>query len=157
MKALAARPKWRLDDGGRFRLQVPLMVDGIVVEGLFLYARCSQSEPGRDVSFMLVNSPTGESRQVIDRIDWKPLTSHLNKNSGPSELRLKLINGTHRHSLYDNLKLDGEVRSKNIPIAREVDQRLETFESLVDFVQSLYKIDGVKFVPLPLWVEDLFG
>ncbi len=156
-KALATMPRWKLDDRGQFRLQAPLMIDGVVREGLYLIGRAPEGAPGRDVAFMLCNGETKAKSIVIDRIDWNPTASHNNRNIGPEALRLLIIDGSHRHVFDDNLSSSGELRSGNLPVARPIEENLNTFGRLVAFVETAYNIASVSDLAPPLWIEDLFG
>jgi len=124
---------------------------------MYLYGRATEGEPGRDVSFMFCNGAEGSKATVIDRIDWNPLTAHANRNKGPQDLRLLIVSGNHRHSYDDNLASTGDLRAGNLPVARPIDERLETFDKLVAFVAVSYNIKGAERIMPPLWIEDLFG
>lgn len=156
-KALASVPRWKLDGRGQFRLQAPLMVDGIVREGLYLLGRAPESTPGRDVAFMLCNGESKAKSIVIDRIDWKPTASHANRNIGPEDLRFLVIDGSHRHVFDDNLTSTGELRSGNLPVARPLEENLNTFGRLVALAEVVYNIVSLGELAPPLWIEDLFG
>lgn len=156
-KALATAPRWKLDDRGHFRFQAPLMVDGVVREGLYLLGRAPESTPSRDVAFMFCNGESKAKSVVIDRIDWNPTASHANRNIGPEELRLLVIDGSHRHLFEDNLTSSGELRSGNLPVARPIVDNLNTFGRLVAFAEEAYNIASLGDLAPPLWIEDLFG
>jgi len=156
-KTLTSAPQWKSDSRGHFRLSMPLAIEDVVQEGLYLMGRAPEGTPGRDVSFMLCNGESRAATVVIDRIDWNPSTSHTNRNVGPEVLRLLVIDGTHRHHLEDNLTQMGELRTGNLPVARPVEEDLNSFGSLVAFAERAYNIDGLGYLAPPLWVEDLFG
>lgn len=156
-KTLATVPRWKLDDRGQFRLQAPLMVDEVVREGLYLLGRASESTPGRDVAFMLCNGESKAKSIVIDRIDWNPIAAHANRNIGPKDLRLLVIDGSHRHVFDDNLTSTGDLRAGNLPVARPLEENLNTFGRLVALAEAAYNIAGLGTLAPPLWIEDLFG
>lgn len=157
-KRVRPLPSWQpVDSGGMIRWRSPVSISGATVEGLFLHGRATASEPGRDVSFILEHSPAGQSKRSIDRIDWKPIHSHSNRNIGPIEYRLQVLTGSHRHNFYENLTADGVLREGNLPIAIPLDDPLETFSDFIDFVAKTYKVEGLSNLPVPDWTEDLFG
>lgn len=145
------------DESGIIRWRSALSIEGATVEGLFLHGRATASEPGRDVSFMLEHSPAGQKKRTIDRLDWRPITGHSNRMIGPAEFRLMIIEGSHRHSFYENLTSDGVLREGNLPIAVPILDPLETFGAFIAFVEKTYKVEGLGNLPAPDWTEDLFG
>jgi hypothetical protein len=155
-KRIRPVPTWRSDNGA-IRWKAPLIIGGAVVEGFTLHARCLASEAGRDVSFTLDRSVTGQPSVRIDRVDWRPIHRHNNNGIGPDHLRFKIIEESHRHNYYENLTSDGKMRSGNLPVAIPIEEKLETFQSLVDFVAEIYKIEDLKLLMPPPWSEDLFG
>lgn len=156
-KTFSSAPQWKSDGRGQFRFSTPLIIDGVVQEGLFLMGRAPESTPGRDVTFTLCNGSPRAKPDTIDRIDWNPSTGHVNRNIGPEGLRLLVVEGTHRHYLEDNLTQQGVLRTGNLPIARPIEENLNSFGSLVDYVEKAYNIGGLSYLAPPLWTEDLFG
>ena len=83
-KLLTSPPKWIDGSDDRLWLTAALDIDGVTVEHLFLRARAFRNRPDEDVLFQLEYAHDLKRRDTaIDRIDWRPIHTHNNKEQGP--------------------------------------------------------------------------
>lgn len=147
---------WTEGDNHTLALVVALEIEDVAVEGLVLRGSAYKDRPDEAVMFQLecVHDPVRRDR-AIDRIDWRPLKSHVNGGTGPQHLRYKILRGTHHHTFDLNWLTDEErMRKLNLPLADEVNPDWETYEELVDFVKKFFRITDLEF-PVPPWEAKL--
>ena len=150
-KTLTTVPEWK-EHGDQFRFVSTLDVDGVTQEGLWLLGRCLREHPDCDVTFQIDRMYAGFRRGPAMRLDWRPKNSHTNKNLGPSELRLRIIEGSHVHPFDENWTLGFQrMVSENLPIAIPLDEDPKDFAALTQLAGELFRIDGLESLPVPSW------
>lgn len=156
-KSIAAPAEW-VKRGRRLELKLPLEIDGLIVEGLFLRASALEHLPDQEVMFQLeyhgVSIPGGSG--PLTRIEWNSLRPHSNKGKGPIELRFIDQQPSHVHYFEDNWSEgNGALLRDNLPIARPISETIQGFTELVDFVGNLFRINNIRLVKVPEWVLTL--
>jgi hypothetical protein len=103
-KKIGAEPRWTLDgkDSDEYVLCVPLSVDGVIREGVFLDANCHKSIPDHDVTFNLTYKPVFGYSGALIRLDWNPFHTHGNSGLINGEWKWKEIRTTHIHPFKEN-------------------------------------------------------
>jgi len=155
-KTLAVRPDWKVH-GETLRLVVPLDINGVTQEGLWLRGQADTQDVDHHVSFQLEFDFPGRRRAPFIRIDWRPRLPHTNRNIGPKDLRLQEITGSHIHPFPANwdLGLDHMLRD-NLPIAQSLNEEPASFEALLDCVADYFKIKDAAAILPPPWEPGLF-
>ncbi|WP_310498330.1 hypothetical protein [Sandarakinorhabdus sp.] len=153
-KLIAAASEWTRK-GRRLELKLPLEIDGLIEEGLFLRASALERLPDREVVFQLeyhgVRIP-GEGGPLA-RVEWNSIRPHNNKGIGPPELRFLEQSPSHMHLFEDNWSdTTGALRGDNLPVARPVPQPIQGFDECLRFVGSLFRINNITLVKTPEWV-----
>jgi hypothetical protein len=71
-KALAAEPWWYFDSPAedRYVLSVPLAIDHVVEEGLFLEGNSMRNMPDREITF-LINYKPPSGCVAVERMRWR--------------------------------------------------------------------------------------
>lgn len=147
---------WTEGDNQTLALVVALEIEDVAVEGLVLRGSAYKNLPDEAVMFQLecLDGRTGRNHS-IDRIEWRPLKSHVNGGRGPQHLRHKILRGTHHHTFDLNwLKDEERMRKRNLPLADEINPDFETYDDLVDFVKKCFRITALEF-PVPPWEAKL--
>jgi len=143
---------WTDDERGRQRLILSLEIEGAAIEGLNLRATANRTLPDREVMFQLEYEARYRSKDILARIDWRPLKSHRNGDVGPKAHRLKEIAGSHYHSFALNwVEITGRMRQPNLPIAKEITPDPANFRQLLALVSKEFRISNLAGVPLPAW------
>ena len=157
-KTVAIKPVWDAPDSIWFKCTVALDIDGVTVPGLELRGTAGQTLPDRSVSFHLQHHPPREECVHLARVDWRPLGSHTNPESGPRKLRLLRVEGSHIHGFDNNWLADSERLRMSIPVAELLDPDPASFEELVARVGKEFRIRGLDRLERPNWrMSDLFG
>jgi hypothetical protein len=157
-KTFAVPPSWHFEGESRNRLEmrVPLSIDYVTEEGLFLYGSCYPHVKDGGVTFVLLYHPAQGLAGPIVRFCWNPLHDHKNFGGHKGEWAWKPIVTTHLHGFELNRKYgwDGMVR-KNLPIALPVDEELSDFRDMLEYVGKIFKIADIQRVPVPEWQQTL--
>lgn len=156
-KLIAAPAEWA-KRGRRLELKLPLEIDGLIEEGLFLRASALEHLPDQEVMFQLeyhgLAIPGGTG--PLSRVEWNSLRPHNNKGKGPSELRFMDQRPSHVHHFDDNWSDGtGALLRDNLPVARPISEPIQGFIELVDFVGNLFRINNISLVKVPEWVLRL--
>ena len=156
-KTLATTIAW-VEDDGDFRFACSLDIVGLTAEGFTLFGRASAALPDRKVTLGLRwQDPSGRGGN-FDRLEWRPLKTHVNRANAPPDLRLRVIEGTHHHPLARNAALDsGLMRAiaDNLPVAEPLDPDPPDWPALLRHAAALWRIEGLMTVPLPPWQYGL--
>lgn len=131
---------------------VPLDVDGVTIEGLYLRGRCYEQSIDRDVLFQLELSPSDTRTRIpLMRAEWRP-RSPQHKN--PDKV---IIYGSHFHTFDANwLEQEQRMRTGNLPFAVEIQPEISDFSKLLDFTGKKFRISNMSAVPVPGWTMTLF-
>ena len=157
-KALASAPDWKPTAKGAEFVQVvcPLDYDALTIQGLLFRATAHIYSADRQVTFQIeYHTPVGKGG-AFSRIEWRPRSPHSNKNIGPVEFRLKLIQGCHFHPFDINWKHSNTLVKRGIlPIAIPISPALASYEDALAFVEKQFRIKGVKSIPIPPWTDKM--
>lgn len=160
-KAIAQFPGWSEPEAetGYCWFHAPLMLTGVVEQGFVLHGGYLKHVPEANVSFeLLVSKPGGKRKIAIARVDWRAVRGgHTNpKRKGSPVSRLR-VSPSHHHSFDLNwVEAEQRLRSGNLPMAEDIDQGIQSFESLRTTVGILFRINNIDVVTPPKWEYDLF-
>jgi hypothetical protein len=160
-KAIAQFPGWSEPEPetGYCWFHAPLMIAGVVEQGFVLHGGYLKHAPEANVSFeLLVGKPGGKRKIAIARVDWRAVRGgHTNRRRKGSPVSGLRVSNSHHHSFELNwVPLEGRMRSGDLPMAEDIDQRIQTFELLRDSVGNLFRINNIDVVTPPKWEYDLF-
>lgn len=151
-KNLPLVPGWEADESGKLSFCAPLDLEWVTYEGLFLRASAMQVLPERDVTFQLEHRPAGERDGQLARMDWRPVHEHNNKGRGPPEYRFKVQLDTHYHRFDLNYSAASDsMLQSNLPIATPVEQIINDYNSLLDYMADAFNIRNLRELPPPPW------
>ncbi|MEL7527478.1 MAG: hypothetical protein AAFN16_16995 [Pseudomonadota bacterium] len=155
-KDIAAYPvEWKTGHRPKsLRLSLPLMIDGVVVEGFTLIGHTLVDLPHRNVAFLLnYKDPMGFDRGIhVAKAEWRPIKGHNNKGWGPEEFRLKEQTHSHCHCFDDNVGLGGDLWKNNkLPLALPIVPDPSSFEEFLEFVGKKFRISNVSLIGTPPW------
>lgn len=161
-KLIAGAPIWvdkhkdAKDD--QKRLVASLRMGGRVFQGLELVGRARLGLQNRYTSFSLIYLPTDNRRDAVRlcRIDWRPLTPHVNIHPNTPPGLIGDIDGTHHHAFHLNWSEKSNAPLKALPIAEEITPDYQSYKELLDGVAGLFRIANAPALPSP-WPEDLFA
>jgi hypothetical protein len=156
-KLIADPADWTRRDR-RLDLKLPLEIDGLVEEGLFLRGCVLETRPDQEVVFQLeyhgLSIPGGTG--PLCRIEWNPLRRHNNRGKGPRELRFIEQPGSHIHLFADNWsEANGALLRDNLPVARPITEPIQSFTECLEFVGNQFRINNISVVKTPEWVLSL--
>ncbi|MEQ8447367.1 MAG: hypothetical protein RIB57_15895 [Pelagibacterium sp.] len=156
-KRLEGAVGWeRSGDGRSLQFVVPLMIDGLIAEGVRLRGLTSTRRPDRDVSFQH-EQILGGTTYHVSRLDWRPRAPHTNRGAGPEELRFSPISGSHWHPFQLNAELGVEavLSMGNLPVALPIDPDPLDFNALKNTLRELFRIGNAQEIGLPPWSPEL--
>jgi hypothetical protein len=161
-KSIPSPVKWTAPDreDGYTRFYSPIEIDGITEAGLALTGGSYVRRPDRHVTFELSASMSGGFRRTrLIRLDWRSLRGgHSNDRRCPGQWSGARVPSTHLHCFDLNwLEVEGRMRRGKLPCARPIEQELQTFDDLRQFVGSHFRINNIGLVPPPEWAYDLFS
>lgn len=162
LKAIAQFPGWSEPEPetGYCWFNAPLMIAGVIEHGFVLHGGFIKHVPDANVSFELRALKPGAKRTVaIARIDWRAVRGgHTNPKRPGSPVSGIRVSDSHHHSFTLNwLEHETRLRSGNLPMAEDIDQQIQTFESLRATVGILFRINNIDIVQPPKWEYDLFS
>jgi hypothetical protein len=161
-KLIAGNPIWvdTHKDGkdDQKRLVASLRVGGRVFQGLELVGRARLGIRNAYTSFSLIYLPTDNRRDAVRlcRVDWRPLTPHVNDHPNTPPELIGDIEGSHHHAFALNWAPKNNAPLKALPIAEEISPDYQSYAELLDGVAELFRIANAPTLPSP-WPEDLFG
>ncbi len=159
-KDIAVYPAgWKSGPNGQrsLKLSVPLMIDGVVLEGFNLIGSTIIDLPDRNVTFVLnYKDPKGFERGIqVAKAEWKPIPGHNNKGWGPDHLRFIEQTGSHCHCFNDNVALGKDLWKDNkLPLALPIEPDPQTFEDFLEFVGKKFRILNILSVERPPWDSE---
>jgi len=161
-KLVAGSPQWvdqhKNSKDDQMRLVASLSVNGRVLQGLELVGRARLGIRNAYASFSLIYLPTDSRRDAVRlcRVDWRPLTPHVNDHPNTPPHLIGDIESTHHHSFTLNWAEKSGAPLKALPIAEEITPDYQTFKELLDGVSKLFRICNTAILPSP-WPKDLFA
>ena len=143
---------------GYLWFNAPLEIGGVIEAGLVLHAGCYRRMPDRHVTFEMAARSPGGKRVPLARIEWRSLTGgHTNARRSGSPVSGRRVSDTHHHAFTLNwLETERRMRKGNLPQAMEIDQEIQSFESLRETTGNLWRINNIAVVKRPPWAYDLF-
>jgi hypothetical protein len=161
LKALSSFPGWSKAevDTGYLWFDSTLEIAGVTEEGLVFHGGCYQQHPDMHVVFELRAASPGNKRRIpLARVDWRSRNGgHTNSRRSGSPVSGLRVGETHFHAFDLNwLEAEGRMRNGNLPQAREIEEDIQTFESLRDSAGKLFRINNMHIVERPPWVYELF-
>ena len=157
-KTFGDDPHWTLDshDSDKYILNVPLVIDGVITQGVFLSANCHKSMPDHDVTFMLIYKPAYGYSGALIRLDWNPSHTHCNVGYVSGEWKWKEIRETHIHPFTDNYARGMQwMFEGNLPIAFPIDRPLPNFREMLAYFGREAGILDIQRVRPPTWEPKL--
>ena len=155
-KRLATGINWTVYDRD-IRARVPLSINDVLLEELTLIMRTPRWRVDEDVHFMLRGGIPGRAAQLLERICWRPSSSHNNRGNGPNEFKFVDLNGSHCHAFEQNYdavenKMCGKLR---IAVPIEIDSY--SFQKAFAYALERFNIkNGGGDCPEPPWEMNLF-
>lgn len=160
-KAIVLFPGWSKPDeeDGYSHFQAPLALDNVPEAGLFLTGGTYPGLPDRNVSFELVLLTGGGAHRVkLMRVDWRSLRGgHTNQRRyGCPAGCPRRTSETHFHAFDINWReTEQKMRGPRLPCARDVEEKLQSFEELRTYVGKHFRINNIEVVALPDWEYKL--
>ena len=157
-KTMGTEPWWYYDgaDESTFSLSVPLYIDYVVREGLYLEGHCVRALVEQNVTLLILNKPANGLSGPIARFDWHPLHSHENRGAVKGDWAWRRFKQTHEHPFDLNSALGWERMAKqNLPIALPVNESLNAFRDMLDNVGRRWSIVDIQRIPIPEWEPRL--
>lgn len=147
------------EEDGYVHFQAPLAINGAVVGGLFLGGGAYQTAPDRHVTFEIsLLTHGGFRRQKLMRLDWRPLRGgHTNQRRYRCpECCPMRTNDTHFHSFDINWReAEQRMRGPKLPCAKDVEENLQSYEQLRQYVGNQFRINDIGVVGPPSWEYKL--
>lgn len=161
-KRIGFFPGWSRPERGTEYVwfDAPIEIGGVAETGLVLHGGCYARRPNMHVTFELrIARTTGRQAIPIERLDWRPLDNgHSNPRRPRSRWAGQRIVGTHLHAFELNWsETERRMRSGGLAVARGVDEPLESFIHVRDFVGRRLRIENMRVVAPPPWEYDLFS
>lgn len=160
-KEIAQFPGWSEPEPetGYCWFNAPLLIGGVVEQGFILHGGCLKRVPDANVTFELrARKPGGKRTVCFDRIDWRAVRGgHSNPRRPGSPVSGKRVGPSHHHSFDLNwLEAEKRLRGRNLPMADDIDEEIQSFESLLEFTGNRFRINNICVVTLPKWEYDFF-
>ena len=137
----------------------PLIIGGVVEQGLVLHCGCLKHVPDAHDTFQIQVTKPGTRRHLpLARVDWRSVTGgHSNPRRSGSPVSGKRCSSSHHHSFDLNwLEQESRMRSGDLPMANDIPQQIQTFEEVRDLVGNLFGINNISIVQPPKWEYDFF-
>lgn len=159
-KSLLFSPTWaepHKDDGCSW-FNAPLEIDGETVPGLVLHGEVTNSQPDRHVSFELrLEKTPGRRKTPITRFDWRSLDGHSNKRFCADRRWSGVrVDDTHYHDFWLNFSEQDSRLRESLPCARNIEEELNDYNEVLEFVGKSFGINNIEIVPRPNWRYDMF-
>lgn len=135
----------------------PLEVAGVIEAGFVLHGGCYRHAVDRHVTFEIrATAPKTRKKVPLARVDWRSLTGgHTNRRCRANPWGGKRVSNSHYHSFAVNwVEVEQRLRS-DLSQAIELDENIQSFESLRNFVASEFNINNMHVVTVPPWEYDL--
>ena len=162
LKSITNFPGWTdpEPETGYVRFSAPLDIAGITEPGFILYGGCYISRPDVHVTLELrLTKSLSRRMRPLERIDWRSLSGgHTNatRKGLPPNVSGRRVSFTHLHAFELNyLESEGRMRAHDLPYASEIDEDLDTFESLMRYAGKRFRINNIHVVSPPSWEYNL--
>jgi hypothetical protein len=151
-KDLSGVQIWIAKEPNQLSLVSALEVDGVTLAGVRLRMRATVDLPDRAVMIQLeYNPPKGRSERLI-RIEWRPLSPHVNNGKAPIPYKFMKIAGSHIHRFEDNYNVATErMMRTNLPHARPIEPDPGNIRELLELAGKELKISDLHRVETPEW------
>lgn len=161
LKSLAPFQGWSEPEPetGYCWFNAPLIIAGVVQQGFILHGGYLKHVPEANVTFELQAGKPGVRKKVpLARIDWRSVSGgHTNPRRSGSPVSGRRVSPSHHHAFELNwFEPERRMRGGNLPMAEDIDQSIQSFESLRSLVGNLFRINNIDIVPPPKWEYDLF-
>lgn len=159
-KQIAQFPGWQdaEPETGYMWFDAPIDIAGVVQDGVFLHGGCYRYAPEKHVTFELfARSQSGRRKIPLNRVDWRSLNGgHSNPRRPGSPVSGLRVSATHFHDFELNwIPLESRMRGRDLSQARNIDEELQSFESLREFVRRSFRITNMDVVLPPKWEYKL--
>ncbi len=159
-KSVARFPGWSdpEPETGYIWFDSELEIGGVTEQSFVLHGGCYHDRPDLNVTFELRVGRSGSTGRIpLVRMDWRSLNgSHSNPRKGNSIWRGKMVSDTHLHAFELNwLPDERRMRGGNLRLAREIDEALQTFDEVREFVGKQFRINNIALVQEPPWVYTM--
>ncbi|MBT9161134.1 MAG: hypothetical protein DDT26_02435 [Dehalococcoidia bacterium] len=158
-KAVAQFPGWSAPEPETDYVwfNAPLEIGGVIEAGLVLHGGCYSRKPDKHVTLELIARSPGGRKMPLARIDWRSPSGHTNQRRAGSPVSGMRVSETHHHAFELNwLEAERRIRRGNLPQASEIEQEIQSFESLRVFAGNQWRINNIAIVSVPPWAYDLF-
>jgi hypothetical protein len=159
-KSISAFPGWSgpEPETGYLWFDAPLEIDGVTEEGFVLHGGCLAYQPDCNVTFEIrINKSPGRRCLPLMRICWRSLKGgHTNLRRQGTEFSGARLGDTHFHTFDHNwLPETGRMRAGNLRMAQPINESLQSFTELRDFVGIQFRINNIAIVSIPNWEYKL--
>lgn len=158
-KTIPAFPGWSAPEPetGYMRFSASLEIDGLIEEGFTFSGGCYRDQPDRHVTFELrLTIPKARQTIPLERMDWRSPRGHTNPRNRASSWAGRRVSNTHLHAFNENwIPHETRMRVGNLPVAVEIDEELQTFAQLIQFVGKQFRIKNIDVVTMPEWEYKL--
>ena len=160
LKSISVFPGWSEPEPqtGYSWFDAPLEIGGVTEPGFMLHGGCYIGQPDCHVTLELRLSKTpGRKMRPLERIDWRSLNGgHSNPYRRGVAVSGQRVSATHLHAFDLNfLPLEGRMRHADLPYAVEIEEDLDSFESLRRYAGIRFKINNITVVSTPSWEYKL--
>lgn len=163
-KVATDTPDWIVDhrpQGNRVRLVCPLLIEGVVEEGLRIELSAPEAvsnvRPFKDLT-ALVMVNIGSKTMLLARIEFDPSPVEGPNHRNPVYARdvPPVITGAHIHPFDLNARrgLVDLAPEANLPIAIPIKTKFSTFEDILEIIRREFNIPGLWFGE-PKWHQLL--
>ena len=132
-------------------------IDGTIPRGLWFRANVRPRQMDSATFQLECDLPDNRSHLPLYRLDWRPLSNHLNGDHGPPKLRglLFAAGESHEHSCLDHaIEHEGRIRTGGVQTATKIDPDFPTYQDALAYV--CVKLTLVNCAEIPP-VRDLGG
>jgi hypothetical protein len=156
-KTLSGSHAWLSREPNQLSLVSPLECDGVTMLGVQLRMRVTSDLLDRAVMIQLEStSPSGKGERLI-RIDWRPISPHVNKGNAPDPWKFAVITTSHIHRFEHNYRTEkNAMRRGNLPVAVPIEPDPESFPTLLEFAGKELKIQDLHRIETPDWQGRIF-
>jgi hypothetical protein len=163
-KCLVGTNEWKRVENREGRaekhtFEARIAIDGILPRGLWFRIVVYPRYPNTATFQLSCERIGSRSQHTLYRLEWRPLSPHLNGFHGPPELQGMPIPAgqTHEHSCLDHVaEAEGRIRSGDVQCARPIEPDFPNFAAALAFVCDKLKIKNCGDIPSPADQGSLF-
>ncbi|MDD2704916.1 MAG: hypothetical protein PHU07_06235 [Acidocella sp.] len=160
-KVIVSSASWSAPESTSLKMHwnSPVEIDGVTQEGLFIRGVCYEDRQDEAVTLQIeVGSLGSRTRIPLCRLDWRP-TAEVHRNNKILSSRYglpRIIKKCHFHPFHMNWDDETlKMRESNLPLAYEIQEKINSFSNLLEFFGKKCNIKGVKNIPEPNWSRKL--